>query len=159
MLLQFSSLCEWLVALCTNVGILPSVNEHMSARFPAWLNHFLNSVHLCGFSPLWVSMCQIMWLRNSCTRCICLDSLQCVFWCNISWATVPVEKLHWLNFWAMGIEKNIFGSIHWEQQRMSGELFNETDNKFYIFYFGQQGLWAQGFGKMEQKWQFMGKKC
>ena len=40
---------------------------------------------------------------------------------------------------------------------MSGELFNETDNKFYIFYFGQQGLWAQGFGKTEPKWQCMGK--
>ena len=42
---------------------------------------------------------------------------------------------------------------------MSGELFNEIDDKFYIVYIGQQGLWAQGFGKMEQKWQFMGKKC
>ena len=61
-----------------------------------------------------------------------------------------------------GIEKKHVwvenGLIHWEQQRMSGELFNEIDNKFYIFNFGQQGLWAQGFGKMEQKWQFMGKK-
>ena len=56
----------------------------------------------------------------------------------------------------MDIEKKLFwfenGSIHWEQQRMSGELLNETDNKFYIFYFGQQGLWAQGFGKTEQNW-------
>ena len=50
------------------------------------------------------------------------------------------------------------GLIHWEQQRMSGELFNETDNKFYMFYFGQQGLWAQGFGKMEPKWIFLGWK-
>ena len=83
-------------------------------RFPAWLNDFLHSVHLCGFSPLWMSMYQIMWLRNICTCCICLDSLQCVFWCNISWATVPVEKLHWLNLWAIDIEKNIFGSkIGW----------------------------------------------
>ena len=78
-------------------------------RFPAWLNDFLHSVHLCGFSPLWMSMCRIMWLRNSCTCCICLDSLQCVFWRDISWATVPVGKLHWLNLWAMGIEKNIVG--------------------------------------------------
>ena len=62
----------------------------------------------------------------------------------------------------MDIEKKLFwvenGSIHWEQQRMSGELFNEIDDKFYIVYIGQQGLWAQGFGKTEQKWQFMGKK-
>ena len=93
----YSPQCEW-------------AYETWVLRFPAWLDHFLHSVHLCGFSPLWVSMWRIMWLRNSCTRCICLDSLQCVFWCNISWATVPVEKLHWLNFWAMGIEKNIFGS-------------------------------------------------
>ena len=50
------------------------------------------------------------------------------------------------------------GLIHWEQQRMSGELFNEIDDKFYIVYIGQQGLWAQGFGKTEQKWQFMGKQ-
>ena len=63
-------------------------------RFPAWLNDILHSVHLCGFSPLWMSMCRIMWLRNSCTCCICLDSLQCVFWRDISWATVPVGKLH-----------------------------------------------------------------
>ena len=66
-----------------------------------------------------------------------------------------MEKLHWLNFWAMGIEKKHFwvenGLIHWEQQRMSGEFFNETDNKFYIFYFGQQGLWAQGPRDLE-KW-------
>ena len=50
------------------------------------------------------------------------------------------------------------GLIHLEQQGMSGELFNGIDDKFYIFYFGQQGLWAQGFGKMEPKWQFMSKK-
>ena len=25
-------------------------------------------------------------------------------------------------------------------------------------YIGQQGLWVQGFGKTEQKWQFMGKQ-
>ena len=36
---------------------------------------------------------------------------------------------------------------------MSGELFNETDNKFYIFYFGQQGLWAQGpWARDLEKW-------
>ena len=41
---------------------------------------------------------------------------------------------------------------------MSGELFNEIDDKFYIVYIGQQVLWAQGFGKTQQKWQYSGKK-
>ena len=87
-LLQFSSLCEWLFSLCTvwmTIWVL---------WFRAWLNYFLHSVHLCGFSPLRVSMCRIMWLQIS---CICLYSLQCVFCCDISWATVPVEKLHWVH--------------------------------------------------------------
>ena len=75
--------------------------------FRAWLNYFLHSVHLCGFSPLRVSMCRIMWLQIS---CICLYSLQCVFCCDISWATVPVEKLHWVHLWALGIEKEKTGS-------------------------------------------------
>ena len=102
-------------------------------------------MHLCGFSPLKVSMCRIMWLQIS---CICLYSLQCVFCCDISWATVPVEKLHWVHLWVLGIEEEenrvrmtIFGSkigfIHCignslgEEttkvlcQRMSGDLFNE----------------------------------
>ena len=41
---------------------------------------------------------------------------------------------------------------------MSGELFNEIDDKFYIVYIGRHGFWAQGFGKTEQKWQFLGNK-
>ena len=51
-LFQFSSLCEWLVALCTNVGIPPVWKSIWVLRFPAWLNDFLHSVYLCGFSPL-----------------------------------------------------------------------------------------------------------
>ena len=76
------------------------------------------------FSPLWVSMCRIMWFQNSCTRCIFLDSLQCVFR-DISWATVPVEKLHWVHLWAQatgsGIQddnsrgENWVYTLHWEQ--------------------------------------------
>ena len=99
--LQFSSLCEWLFSLCTvwmTIWVL---------WFRAWLNYFLHSVHLCGFSPLKVSMCRIMWLQIS---CICLYSLQCVFCCDISWATVPVEKLSWVHLWALGIEEDKTGS-------------------------------------------------
>ena len=91
-LFQFSSLCEWLVALCTNVGIPPVWKSIWVLRFPAWLNDFLHSVHSCSFSPLWVSICRIMWLRNSCTRCICMDSLQCVFWwCDVSSITTRIS--------------------------------------------------------------------
>ena len=109
-LLQFYSLCEWL-ALCTCVQVWVFSPVWMSLwvlRFPAWLNDFLHSVHLCGFSPLWESMCQIISSQNVCTHCICLDSLQCVFWCDISWAkpwygcAVPeigswinIPLLHW----------------------------------------------------------------
>ena len=95
-------------------------------------------VAFVGFSPV----CVLVWYLMS----------------DCSGGKVALVKLLGHGNW----EKHFWvenGLIHWEQQRMSGELFNETDNKFYIFYFGQQGLWAQGFGKMEQKWQFMGKKC
>ena len=44
------------------------------------------TVHSCGFSPLRVSMCWIMWLQNS---WICLDSLHCVFCCDILWKSCP----------------------------------------------------------------------
>ena len=40
---QFSSSCEWLFALCTSVGILPSVNRNMSAQISSlaeWLFAF-----------------------------------------------------------------------------------------------------------------------
>ena len=46
-------------------------------------------------------------------------------------------KLHWLNLWAMGIEKNIVGRkcvdtleivLEKKEERMSGELFNEIDD-------------------------------
>ena len=136
----YSPQCEW-------------AYETWVLRFPAWLDHFLHSVHLCGFSPLWVSMWRIMWLRNSCTRWICLDSLQCVFWCYISWATVQMGHRNW--------EKNIFGSeMGWyigNNRACPVNCLMRFDDKFYIVYIGQQGLWAQGFGKTEQKWQFMGK--
>ena len=65
------------------------------------------TVHSCGFSTLRVSMCWIMRLQNS---WICLDSLHCVFCCDISWATVPVEKLSWVHLWALGIEEDKTGS-------------------------------------------------
>ena len=46
-------------------------------------------------------------------------------------------KLHWLNLWAIGIEKNIVGRkyvdtleivLEKKEERMSGELFNEIDD-------------------------------
>ena len=148
-----------------------------------------------------------MWLQIS---CICLYSLQCVFCCDISWATVPVEKLHWVHLWAQatgsGIQddnsrgENWVYTLHWEQlwrRNDRGPLsedvgrlvqwnyvpvwrnlksrwvehckypdkfpcFINTERwHFYIFfivYIGQLGLWAQGFGKMDPKWQFMGQQ-
>ena len=90
---QFSSLSEWLFALCTSVGILPSVNEHMSAQISSLAGSLFAFCALVWFLSTMgeqLSMCQIMWLRNCCTRCICPDSFQCVFWCNIS--TDPVKS-------------------------------------------------------------------
>ena len=90
---QFSSLSEWLFALRTCVGILPSVNELMSAQISSLAGSLFAFCALVWFLSTMgeqLSMCRIMWLRNCCTRCICPDSFQCVFWCNIS--TDPVKS-------------------------------------------------------------------
>ena len=108
-------------------------------NFPFCVNDFLHCAQVWGFSPVWMTIYEcsnfeLGWI-TFCILCTCVVSLHwrwaCVGLCDcrlvafvcilssVCFAVISherlfrVEKLHWLNFWAMGIEEKNWAENGW----------------------------------------------